>query len=99
MPSLVLSIAYLSSQSFHRIMALNLFFDAKRPQQGSDSESGVNNNQIVESTEEDMIGDNCYYYAAAEEDIFNQRPLPFVIGSREFVESLASNGGSAKKQD
>ena len=74
--------------------ALNLFFDAKRPQQGSDSESGVNNNQIVESTEQDMVGDNCYYYAAAEEDMFNQRPLPFVIGSREFVESLASRGSS-----
>ena len=79
--------------------ALNLFFDAKRPQQGSDSESGVNNNQIVESTEDDMVGDNCYYYAAAEEDMFNQRPLPFVIGSREFVESLASGGSSAAQQD
>ena len=77
--------------------ALKLFFDAKRPQQGSDSESG--NNQIGESKEEDMIGDNCYYYAAAEGDMFNQRPLPFVIGSKEFVESLASNGGNAEQQD
>ena len=81
--------------------ALNLFFDAKRrPQQGSlDSESGGNKNQIVESTEDDMIGDDRYYYAAAEEDMFNQRPLPFVIGSREFVESLASRGSSAEQQD
>jgi len=81
--------------------AISLFFDAKRrPQQGSlDSESGGNKNQIVESTEDDMIGDDCYYYAAAEGDMFNQRPLPFVIGSREFVESIASNGGSAEQQD
>jgi len=79
--------------------ALNLFFDAKRPQQGSDSESGGNNNQIVESTEDDMVGDDCYYYAAAEGDMFNQRPLPFIIGSREFVESIASNGGSTEQQD
>ena len=86
-----------------KALALNLFFDAKRRSPGSDSESGVNNNnnQIVESmmgTEED-IGDDCYYYAAAEGDMFNQRPLPFVIGSREFVESIASRGSSAEQQD
>ena len=79
---------------------LKLFFDAKRrPQQGSDSESGGNNNQIVESAEDDMVGDDCYYYAAAEGDMINQRPLPFIIGSREFVESIASNGGSTEQQD
>ena len=36
-----------------------------------------------------MIGDNCYYYPAAEADGFNQRPLPFIIGSREFMESCS----------
>ena len=81
--------------------ALNLFFDVnkRKPQHGSDSESGNNLGGGEQSTmlsmnaEEDMIGDNCYYYQAAEDDGFNQRPLPFIIGSREFMEASSSSTG------
>jgi hypothetical protein len=31
--------------------------------------------------------DDCYYYPCADDDVFNHRPLPFIIGSREFMES------------
>lgn len=82
--------------------ALNLFFDVNRrkppPQHGSDSESGNNGgggeqSMLSMNAEEDMIGDNCYYYQAAEDDGFNQRPLPFIIGSREFMEASSSSTG------
>jgi len=39
-----------------------------------------------------MIGDNCYFYPAADSDVFNQRPLPFIVGSREFMESCCNRG-------
>ena len=81
--------------------ALNLFFDPKRKVPpitagsiGSESKSGGgNNNNMIIDAEEDIIGDNCYYYPSAEEDGFNQRPLPFIIGSREFMESSCTSGG------
>ena len=86
--------------------ALSLFFDPKRPKcKKKSNDDDVNDDEddisdedhhdnIVISTEEDnMIGDNCYFYPAAEADGFNQRPLPFIVGSREFMESSCSVGG------
>ena len=85
--------------------ALNLFFDVNKrksppPPNGSDSESGNNGGgggeqatMLSMNVEEDMIGDNCYFYQAAEDDGFNQRPLPFIIGSREFMEASRSPAG------
>lgn len=83
--------------------ALSLFFDPKRKSKKKETDDVVDDNNddiseddnnIVISTEEDnMIGDNCYYYPAAEADGFNQRPLPFIIGSREFMESCSVGGG------
>ena len=69
--------------------------------EGSDSNSnsskeGVgpgDNNMVVVDTEEDIIGDNCYFYHSADGDGFNQRPLPFIIGSREFMESSCGGNG------
>ena len=78
--------------------ALNLFFDVNKRKPSSDSESGNNlgggeQSMLSMNEEEDMIGDNCYYYQAAEDDGFNQRPLPFIIGSREFMEASSSSTG------
>ena len=69
--------------------------------EGSDSNSnsskeGVgpgDNNMVVVDTEADIIGDNCYFYHSADGDGFNQRPLPFIIGSREFMESSCGGNG------
>ena len=35
----------------------------------------------------DQGDDSACYYESAQADAFNQRPLPFVVGSREFMES------------
>jgi len=68
--------------------ALELFFDPKRPNQssgdGSNGSGGGEGDTMID-VEEDIIGENCYYYASAEADGFNQRPLPFIVGSREFM--------------
>ena len=40
-----------------------------------------------------IFGENCYYYASAEEDGFNQRRLQFIVGSREFMESSCAGVG------
>jgi hypothetical protein len=53
---------------------------------GGGSGGGEFNNKSVDA-EEDDVGDNCYYYLCVEGDIFNQRPLPFIIRSWEFMES------------
>ncbi len=91
--------------------ALSLFFDPKRRKSKKKSnEDDVDDDEdisdedlhdnIVISTEEDnMIGDNCYFYPAADEDSFNQRPLPFIVGSREFMESSCSVGGGGVIQE
>ena len=81
--------------------ALSLFFDPelkKSPLDNHDVEdtSGENNhdnNAVISSEEDNMIGDNCYFYPAADTDRFNQRPLPFIVGSREFMESCCCSEG------
>jgi len=76
--------------------ALELFFDPKRPNQssgdGSNGSGGGEGDTMID-VEEDIIGENCYYYASAEADGFNQRPLPFIVGSREFMESSCAGLG------
>lgn len=49
--------------------------------------------------EDDVIGENCYYYPSAEADGFNQRPLPFIVGSREFMESSHAGLGPQEEED
>jgi hypothetical protein len=85
--------------------ALSLFFDPRRPKRSSTAESGDNGDHHESEAdinrasdldiEEDVICDNCYYYPSADEDKFNQRPLPFIIGSREFMESSCAGLGGA----
>lgn len=88
--------------------ALSYFFDPKRKSnkqpvindndKGKNEDSNISDesdhhDNIIISTEEDnMIGDNCYFYPAADADVFNQRPLPFIVGSREFMESSCCVG-------
>eukprot|EP00579_Thalassiosira_antarctica_P001542 CAMPEP_0201870544 /NCGR_PEP_ID=MMETSP0902-20130614/3621_1 /ASSEMBLY_ACC=CAM_ASM_000551 /TAXON_ID=420261 /ORGANISM="Thalassiosira antarctica, Strain CCMP982" /LENGTH=285 /DNA_ID=CAMNT_0048396193 /DNA_START=73 /DNA_END=930 /DNA_ORIENTATION=- len=72
--------------------ALSLFFDPKRPNKSSSGSSSVEGDTMID-VEEDIIGENCYYYPSAEEDGFNQRPLPFIVGSREFMESSCAGLG------
>ncbi|KAL9184675.1 hypothetical protein ACHAXT_012645 [Thalassiosira profunda] len=86
------------------MQALHLFYDPRRPPKsnggegkandaGSGKEDGrngssVGSNRQLENAEEDVIGEHCYHYPAADADGFNQRPLPFYVGSREFMEDL-----------
>lgn len=75
--------------------ALSLFYDAKQAMRASDGtgdEIGLDNDEYLNSfdAEDDVMGDNCYYYPSADGDVFNQRPLPFIVGSREFMESSSA---------
>jgi len=74
--------------------ALELFFDPKRPNKssGDGGDDGGEGDTMID-VEEDIIGENCYYYPSAEADGFNQRPLPFIVGSREFMESSCAGLG------
>ena len=62
----------------------------------SDTNTAEETNIIINTTitdgEENVIGENCYFYPAADADVFNSRPLPFIVGSREFMESSCSGG-------
>lgn len=89
--------------------ALALFYDPKRPKEKCSNEGGEENGEgevmlkmcdSMTDAEEDIIGESCYYYPSAEEDVFNQRPLPFIVGSREFMESSYTCGlGEGNKQE
>lgn len=89
--------------------ALVLFYDPKRLKGKSRREDGDNKGEgevMVKMCDsmidagEDIIGENCYYYSSAEEDMFNQRPLPFIVGSREFMESSCTCGlGEGNKHE
>lgn len=46
---------------------------------------------------EEEGADSAYYYESAKADVFNQRPLPFVIGSKAFMES--ESGGIGNEDD
>ena len=72
--------------------ALSLFYDPKEARQSSDGTAcdeqlGFDNDDALMDGDDDVMGDNCYYYPSAEADVFNQRPLPFIVGSCEFMES------------
>jgi hypothetical protein len=51
----------------------------------------------VEEAEE--AEDCCYYYECSEGDTFNSRPLPFVIGSDEFINSGDAGLGGEEEED
>ena len=61
-------------------------------------EIGFDNDDYTHSFDEDddAIGENSYYYPSAEGDVFNQRPLPFIVGSREFMESSSAGLDAAE---
>ena len=42
----------------------------------------------IEEEEEEDDEDSFYYYESSPADVFNQRPLPFIIGSVEFLDSV-----------
>mmetsp|Transcript_30892 Transcript_30892/g.45456 ORF Transcript_30892/g.45456 Transcript_30892/m.45456 type:complete len:280 (-) Transcript_30892:50-889(-) len=81
--------------------ALSLFFDPKRKSKKKSNdddddisdESDHHDNMVISAEEDNMIGDNCYFYPAADADVFNQRPLPLIVGSREFMESCCGVEG------
>jgi hypothetical protein len=84
--------------------ALTLFYDARTARQSSEGTSdkiGLDNDEDMNvfDADEDVIGDNCYYYPSAEGDVFNQRPLPFIVGSREFMESSCAGLDAADDCD
>jgi WASH complex subunit FAM21 len=47
----------------------------------------------------DPVDDSACYYDSAPADQFNQRPLPFVVGSREFLESTDAGLGDDFEED
>jgi hypothetical protein len=77
--------------------ALALFFDPERDiicgnddddGDGGAFAAGLSPNMMMNSSvNEEEEDNNCYYYPYAEAGMFNQRPLPFIIGSRELTES------------
>jgi hypothetical protein len=78
--------------------ALSLFYDHKQTRQASDGtgdELGFDNDDDMNAFDgdDDVIGDNCYFYPSAEGDVFNQRPLPFIVGSSEFMGSSCAGLG------
>jgi len=71
------------------MVGLSLFYDPqRRPSQRA--KGGIAADHTV-SGEEDIIGDHGYYYHCAEGDGFNERALPFIVGSREFMESCGGD--------
>ncbi|KAL3794194.1 hypothetical protein HJC23_012901 [Cyclotella cryptica] len=80
--------------------ALSLFFDPKQStkisENGTDDELGFDDDDDLHAFngDDDVIGDSCYYYPSAKDDAFNQRPLPFIVGSREFMESSSAGLGA-----
>lgn len=56
-------------------------------------ETNIVINTTITDGEENVIGENCYFYPAADADVFNSRPLPFIVGSREFMESSCGGEG------
>ena len=82
--------------------ALSLFYDRRKARQSSaditEDGLGFDEDELFDG-DEDIIGDNCYYYPSAEGDVFNQRPLPFIIGSPEFMESSSAGLGATDELD
>ena len=68
--------------------ALALFYDPMRRRTATDnlSEGGESRGSH---------GDDCCFYPSAENDMFNNRPLPFIVGSPEFYQS--SSAGLAEE--
>lgn len=47
----------------------------------------------------DPVDDSACYYESAPADTFNQRPLPFIVGSKEFMESTDAGLGDDYIED
>mmetsp|Transcript_25331 Transcript_25331/g.54831 ORF Transcript_25331/g.54831 Transcript_25331/m.54831 type:complete len:314 (+) Transcript_25331:59-1000(+) len=47
----------------------------------------------------DPVDDSACYYESAPADTFNQRPLPFIVGSKEFMESTDAGLGDDYLED
>ena len=62
--------------------ALELFYDPAHATGSEDHYFGL-----------DQGDDSAWYYESAPADTFNQRPLPYVVGSREFMESTDAGLG------
>ena len=81
----------------HGMKALSIFFDHKQSKENSEHDHDDLGFDDDVNVDDDVIGDNCYYYPSAGEDAFNQRPLPFIVGSREFMESSCAGLGVEKE--
>jgi hypothetical protein len=81
-------------------MALSIFHDHTAPsespapatktnmQHQNSNNYNVSNPYFEEEDLEEDDDDSFYYYESSSGDIFNQRPLPFIIGSMEFWGSV-----------
>jgi len=85
--------------------ALTIFHDpvrdAQRRQKHRDKKSSDidgSEDSVSIDYEEVAASDCCYFYESCESDQFNHRPLPYVVGSKEFLESdCAGLGGNCNE--
>lgn len=74
--------------------ALALFYDPMRRQPATDNSSEGGESGGAAGAESDYLdashGDDCCVYPSAENDIFNNRPLPYIVGSPEFYQSSSA---------
>eukprot|EP00804_Cyclotella_cryptica_P022606 CCRYP_009477-RA/>CCRYP_009477-RA protein AED:0.45 eAED:0.45 QI:0/-1/0/1/-1/1/1/0/131 len=74
---------------------LSLLFDPKQSTKISENFGFDDDDDLhAYNGDDDVIGDSCYYYPSAKDDAFNQRPLPFIVGSQEFMESSSDGLGA-----
>ena len=76
--------------------ALALFYDPMRRRPATENSSeGDESGDGAQRAESDYLadashGDDCCFYPSAEHDIFNNRPLPYIVGSPEFYQSSSA---------
>lgn len=78
--------------------ALSLFLDPSNPQAFRSNMQRRNATNIHNNNVDTGVVDSCYYYDSIETDEFNHRPLPYVIGSIEFNESVNAGLGSTDQE-
>jgi len=84
------------------LKALSIFYDpaAAATSDGGGMQGGYGAPDADHYFGLDGEDDSCYYYESNPADVYNHRPLPFVVGSREFLESTdAGLGGEDEVEE
>ena len=75
--------------------ALSLFLDPSLPRP---LRRLVGQNETHENSANAIELDSCYYYDSVKEDEFNHRPLPYVVGTVEFNNSVTAGLGGIEDE-